>query len=278
MQLLVDKIERLSEDLPLTAAPGDVGFSDTAQVRQDLGRTINYFHRIESEVRMTANHIRVLLPNDEVTEQFLTKAWVPQEDAHGVIFGFMLKAAGITVPDIPDREAGIKMRIGGRLGQASRHVEAIADYIYKVFGVMHERTTYAGYDSLSNKLIKLGEKDIVQDFIKPIMRQESGHLGYYRMAASIRKAGLRPWQIGIAREVVMRTYRPVGVDSDKDARDYGHVAVTLGEGVGQEPMISPVQALAETLLNNGNELPAFVLQSVTKCIQEEKEHAYAGSR
>lgn len=167
--------------------------------------------------------------------------------------------------------------------------------VYLSRGAMHERLTKQGYDLMSDRLTDLGELAIRDTMIKPILRQEAYHLGYYIAAAKQHSAGLNPWQKYAARKLSVATYAPVGAGAKKDKPDFGHTALELISGQPTETELeelkstgtdvtsvtelrlrafsNPIMRIGQQLLHLGENdvLSDFVYQGIRECVEAAEE-------
>jgi hypothetical protein len=104
---------------------------------------------------------------------------------------------------------------------------------------------------------------LVDTLMKPLRRDESAHLGYYRTAARDLRDRLDRWQLAVARTVITRTYSPVGAGDAKDMPAFGATLRALGDS---REIVDRVQLLAESLLSiDERPLRPFVQRSFDRC-------------
>jgi hypothetical protein len=145
----------------------------------------------------------------------------------------------------------------------SRRVHETIELIYHTIGAMNERLAFSAYERMSDGLAELGEHGLVDTLLKPMRRDESAHLGYYRTAARDLRDRLDRWQLAGARAFITRTYSPVGAGDPRDKPAFGSTLRALGES----DIADRVQVLAETLLSvDERRLPPFVQRSFDRCL------------
>jgi len=128
---------------------------------------------------------------------------------------------------------------------------------------MNERLAFSAYERMSEILTELGELGLVETLMKPLRRDESAHLGYYRTAARDLRDRLDRWQLAVARNVISRTYAPVGAGDAKDKPAFGATLHALGDS---REIVDRVQLLAESLLSvDERRLLPFVQRSFERC-------------
>lgn len=276
------KLDRLRADEPIPLGAVDFSMNAPERLRNELGRTFNYFGRVEGEVAY--DPLMALMPRLGTEYNGYTshgsdfiRIWVDQEQAHGQIFEELQKHLGLS-PSPTNTEVSLHNKIGGILGRLSPSLHGVLELTYLTRGAMHEKLTFIGYERMATKLLAMGETALHETVIKPIRRQESGHLGYYKQAAQELKHHLKPWQIRLARRLSIATYAPVGAGNKSDKPDFGHVAETLvGDNV--EMFAAPIHRIAETALTIHTEetLPPFVLKALQECIETARDARAAPS-
>lgn len=120
------------------------------------------------------------------------------------------------------------------------------ELIYHTVGAMNERLAFTAYERMSDVLVELGEHGLVDTLMKPLRRDESAHLGYYRTAARDLRDRLDRWQVAVARTVITRTYAPVGAGDRCHKPAFGATIRALGDS---DDLVERVQLLAESLLS-----------------------------
>jgi hypothetical protein len=116
---------------------------------------------------------------------------------------------------------------------------------------------------MSEILTQLGEHGLVDTLLRPMRRDESAHLGYYRTAARDLRDRLDRWQLAVARNVISHTYAPVGAGDARDRPAFGATLRSLGDS---RPIVDRVQLLAESLLSvDEHRLRPFVQRSFDRC-------------
>src|SRR5688572_13421651 len=131
----------------------------------------------------------------------------------------------------------------------SERVHETVELIYHSIGAMNERLAFSAYERMSEILTELGEHGLADTLLKPLRRDESAHLGYYRTVARELRDRLDPWQIAVARNVITHTYSPVGAGERKDKPAFAATLRSLGAGGDPGDLVDRVQLIAESLLS-----------------------------
>ncbi len=270
MTTLVDpiaaKLERLESKPTLVLDEIDFAVRDRDAVRARLAAPLRYSQRVEAMV--TGLSIETLLPraagDDGYINRFLT-VWEPDEQGHARALERLLVELDLDPVPLPEEApVPIHNRIAGLLGSMSARVHETVELIYHTIGAMNERLAFSAYERMSVVLEELGEDGLVRSLMRPLRRDESAHLGYYRTAARDLRDRLDGWQLAMARGVITRTYAPVGAGDQRDKPAFGATIRALGDS---RDLVDRVQSLAESLLSvDERRLRPFVQRSFDRCL------------
>ncbi|MET0902176.1 MAG: hypothetical protein ABWZ52_02955 [Acidimicrobiales bacterium] len=259
------KLARLETKPSLDVDQVDYELRSPAAVRDRLGAPLAYSQRVEAMV--TGLSIETLLPRaasgDGYINRFLT-VWTPDEQGHALALDRLLVALDVEPCPLPqDEPVPIHNRIAGLLGTMSARMHETVELVYHSIGAMNERLAFSAYERMSEILTELGELGLVESLMKPLRRDESAHLGYYRTAARDLRDRLDRWQLAVARTVITRTYSPVGAGDAEDRPAFGATLRDLGDS---RDIVDRVQLLAESLLSvDERKLRPFVQRSFDRC-------------
>jgi hypothetical protein len=260
------KLERLEAKPPLVLDDVDFDVRDRGAVRARLAEPLAYSQRVEAMV--TGLSIERLLPRvagaDGYVNRFLT-VWQPDEQGHARALERLLVELDLEPSPLPDDEpVPLHNRLAGVLGSVSTRTHQTVELIYHAVGAMNERLAFSAYERMSEVLVELGEHGLVDTLMKPLRRDESAHLGYYRTAARELRDRLDRWQLFVARNVIAWTYAPVGAGAPQDRPAFGATIRALGDA---DPLVDRVQLLAESLLSvDERPLRPFVKASFDRCL------------
>jgi hypothetical protein len=259
------KLERLEAKPSLSLEDVDLALRDRDAVRDRLAAPLAYSQRVEAMV--TGLSIETLLPRaaggDGYINRFLT-IWEPDEQGHALALERLLIELDLEPFPLPvDEPVPPHNRLAGLLGSASARVHETVELIYHTIGAMNERLAFSAYERMSEILGELGEDGLVDTLMKPLRRDESAHLGYYRTAARDIRDRLDRWQLFVARNVIAHTYSPVGAGAPRDRPAFGATLRALGDS---GDLVDRVQLLAESLLSiDERPLRPFVQASFDRC-------------
>jgi len=259
------KLARLEAKPPLVIDEVDYDVRNPSAVRARLAAPLAYSQRVEAMV--TGLSIETLLPRtasgDGYINRFLT-VWTPDEQGHALALDRLLVSLDIEPFPLPqDEPVPVHNRVAGLLGGLSARMHETVELVYHAVGAMNERLAFSAYERMSEILTEMGEHGLVETLMKPLRRDESAHLGYYRTAARDLRDRLDRWQLLVARNVISRTYAPVGAGDAKDKPSFGATLHALGDS---REIVDRVQLLAESLLSiDERKLRPFVQRSFDRC-------------
>jgi hypothetical protein len=259
------KLARLEAKPSLVIEHVDYEVRNPSAARARLAAPLAYSQRVEAMV--TGLSIETLLPRtasgNGYINRFLT-VWTPDEQGHALALERLLVALDIEPFPLPEDEpVPIHNRLAGLLGNLSARMHETVELVYHSVGAMNERLAFSAYDRMSEILTELGEHGLVDTLLKPLRRDESAHLGYYRTAARDLRDRLDRWQLAVARTVISHTYAPVGAGDAKDKAAFGATLRSLGDS---REIVDRVQLLAEALLSvDEHRLRPFVQKSFDRC-------------
>jgi hypothetical protein len=263
-----NKLARLESKPRLDLAAVDYDVRRPALVRERLADPLRYAQRVEALV--TGMSIETLMPRaagDGYVGRFLA-VWQPDEEGHGAALARLLDVLGLAPDPIPvDPPVPFHNRVVGALGNVSARAHEIVELAYHTIGAMNEKLAFSAYDRMTEVLDELGERGLVETLMRPLRRDESAHLGYYRTAAQRLRDRLDAWQLAAARALIVRTYAPVGAGAARDKPAFGRTMRALSRVPAEDEIPGKVQQIAEALLSrDGRPLPRFVRRSVDECL------------
>jgi hypothetical protein len=233
-----------------------------------LGDAIRYSQRVEADVAGLS--IQTLLPHatDDYVARFLA-VWVPDETGHGRALELLL--ARLALPAYTTRDRGsvpVHNRVAGVLGRLVPHVYEMVSMAYHAIGAINERLALAAYARMGTIAAGLGESELADALMRPLRRDESRHLGYYRTYARQLRPHLAAWQMAVVRALIVRTYAPVGAGDAADKAPFGCAVAQLEDDPENPEIARAVHGIAtELLARDGRALPPFVVRSLRACVR-----------
>ena len=263
------KLARLEAKPTLDIDEVDYDLRDRDAVRARLAAPLAYSQRVEAMV--TGLCIETLMPRtgtgDGYIHRFLA-VWTPDEQGHALALERLLAELDIEPFPLPqDEPVPFHNRLAGLLGKMSVRMHETVELVYHSIGAMNERLAFSAYERMSEILTELGEHGLADTLLKPLRRDESAHLGYYRTAARELRDRLDRWQIAVARNIITHTYSPVGAGEKKDKPAFAATLRSLGGDGEQSDLVDRVQQIAESLLSvDERKLRPFVQKSFDRCL------------
>ncbi len=257
------RIDRLEADPTIPLSSVDLTVVHPDRLRREFGEALFYFALVEGLVAQNALEVEAILPRlDENDRRFLA-VWSRQEVAHGAVFDALCLELDLPPAAPVLRSPRRSFRTLGVLTR-QRWWHDVFKLVYLVRGAMHERLTLDAYSRIWARFDAWGERALAATVAGPIRRQEAGHLGYYRAAATAQRARLDPAQLALARAISVRTYAPVGANRARRAQCGRAFTSIAGDDLGG---LEPVQAIADQVLGHGGRpLPRFVQTAMRDCL------------
>lgn len=234
-------------------------------VRDRLGAPLLYAQRVEAEVAQLP--IEVALPHaaDDYMGRFL-RVWTPDETGHGEVQARLLDVLGLEVHEAVTDD-WLASHLAGLASRGSARLHEIVLMLYHSVGAMNEKLAMSAYQAMGEIACDVGEAELAEALFRPMRRDESMRLGYYRTYARELRRQLRPWQLAVSRWLVVQTYAPVGARRDKHKATLGRTLAALGEDPENPAIAELVQAIAQELLaEEGTELPPFTRRAMLRCV------------
>lgn len=268
-------VDRMEAEGPIDPASVDFTVNHPDVVNGLAGYAIAFGEAVEIEVPTTAEIVRTILPNMSESKARFVDIWDLQETQHGVLLGGLREAVG--APPLPTRSTvPAVMKFLGMLSKVTPGMHDIVDAVYLIEGALGEKETFIFYNQLRKKLNGEGEEEPLGNILGKIASQEAIHLAYYIQSSLEISEALSPWQTSFVRELVERSYTPVGVRiSKRDVerrRQFGHTALIMTEDVGVQRYTDPVEQLFRYLTGIVDDNPnPFLRKRYEECIEAYSE-------
>jgi len=267
---LADRVELMEQSPPIEVANVDFDFVNSEETARKFGNLFGYFGRVEKMVGSYTDQLRKMLPSSNEPDSdigaFLPK-WEAHEIPHGKVFEAAQEKLGLKpFADFPT-DLPLAARLVGNVTSHSAAAERIVQGVYLSHGARHECLTKQGYRSMSELLEQEGVRGFNETAIKPILRQESLHLGWYVLALREHIKTMSPREIRIVRMLEKLLYWPVGAKQKKNRADFGEVALTLLNGQPASSLSQPIESIVDNVYKDGGSNNT-VSARVEACIEE----------
>lgn len=94
------------------------------------------------------------------------------------------------------------VRLAGRLAAVSAAFHEIAEGVVLAYAAIGEKETQIAYGRMRNRAEEIGEVEIAEELFRPMIRQESLHLSYYRQAFIERATQWSQWQKQVVGKII----------------------------------------------------------------------------
>jgi hypothetical protein len=131
---------------------------------------------------------------------------------------------------------------------------------------MNEHLAMAAYARMDEMLRERDEWALHETLFRRLRAHESAHKSFYAAYSSDVMVKMRPWQRRLVRLIVHHTYKPVGAGSKRDRPAFARTVDALAGDQWEATLATPVQQVAERLLNDGREMDPFVRRAVLNCL------------
>jgi hypothetical protein len=250
---------------PLILEDVDFRVEKPAELAARLASPLAYAQRVEAVV--TGLGIETLLPRHDQRIQRFLEIWTDDETTHGSALATLLGELGLPHHEVTPSRLPPHNHLAGVLGRLSERAHQVVEVIWATQGAMNEHLAMCAYLRMGQVAQELGEHRLHDTLFRRLRAHEAAHKSFYAARAREVAAKLLPWQRRLARLVVVKTYAPVGAGGKADRPAFGRTVRDLANGDDWRSVIAdPVQQVAERLLNDGDELPPFVRESVERCL------------
>jgi hypothetical protein len=250
---------------PLIIGEIDLDLRDAERVRAVLRNPLEYSQRVEAVV--TGLGIETLLPRHDARIARFLEIWTDDETTHGRALALVLQRLGLPEYVLTPGRLPPHNHLAGLLGRLSQRFHDIVEMIWATQGAMNEHLAMCAYNRMGELADESGEHGLRQTLFRRLRSHESAHKSFYAAVARERAMAMRPWQLRIAREIVVHTYAPVGAGGKRDKPAFGRTVHDLADDRWTDEIADPVQRIAERLLTrDAAPLPRFVRTSIEECL------------
>jgi hypothetical protein len=249
---------------PLVFDEIDFTVRDPTAVTRALAAPLEYAQRVESVV--AALGIETLMPrHDERVRRFLS-VWTIDEVGHGLALAELMRLLDMTpTPDSAPTQP-LHNHLVGALGRMSARMHEVVETVWATAGAMNEHLAMAAYARMDEMLRDLDERALHETLFRKLRAHESAHKSFYSAYAAEVMGSVQPWQRRLVRLIVHHTYKPVGAGAKRDRPAFARTVDALAGDEWEATLVTPVQQVAERLLNEGNEMDPFVRRAVLNCL------------
>jgi len=259
-----DRLAYVETKAPLVFDDIDFTVRDPRWVSTALAAPLEYAQRVESVV--AALGIETLIPrHDERVQRFLV-VWTADEVGHGLALAQLMRLLGLTPTPDSDPTLPFHNHLVGAMSRMSSRMHQVVEAVWGTAGAMNEHLAMAAYARMDAMLRERNEQALHETLFRRLRAHESAHKSFYAAYAADVMARMLPWQRRLVRLIVHHTYKPVGAGSKRDRPAFARTVRALAGDDWEVTLVTPVQQVAERLLNEGHEMDRFVRRAVLNCL------------
>ena len=259
-----DRLRHVATKQPLVFDEIDFTIVDHDALRTTLAAPLEYAQRVEAAV--VTSGIETLLPRRDRRIQEFLELWTEDEHGHARALGELMLVLGIEPRPIGEAPLPLHNRVLGRVAAHSASLHDMIATIWGVAGAMNEHLAMAAYTRIDAMLTARGERALHETLFRRLRAHESAHKSFYAAIATEHWPKLAPWQQRLVRQVVVRTYAPVGAGEARDRPAMARTIHALAEDEWEASIVEPVQAVADRLLELEPGTHPFVRRAFAKCL------------
>lgn len=259
------RLEFVENKVPLLLDEIDYAIRDREYLAATLAAPLEYAQRVESLVGHT--DMGDLMPRrDARIDRFLV-TWTSDELTHAKALADLMELLDLQPVDLTNFVPPAHNRWIPVLGRASASLHRVVSMIWATSGSMNEHLALGAYSKIDAVLQQRGEHALHATLFRRLRAHESAHKSFYMAYAHELWAGMRSWQRRLTRYGLTRVWAPVGATDPLDKPAFARTVAALSPDAWRETMVDPLQAIAERLLQHGDEpLEPFVERAVLECL------------
>ena len=142
----------------------------------------------------------------------------------------------------------------------------VVEAVWATAGTMNEHLAMTAYVRMDEILRDLDERALHETLFRTLRAHESAHKSFYSAYATDVMGRMQRWQRRLVRLIVQHTYMPVGAGSKRDRPAFARTVHALVGDDWDDRIVTPIQQIAERLLDEGREMDPFVRRAVSECL------------
>ncbi|WP_040495720.1 hypothetical protein [Ilumatobacter nonamiensis] len=267
MSIVDERLTYVETKRPLVFDEIDFTIVDPDRVARELAAPLEYAQRVEAAV--VGLGIETLMPRRDRRVQRFLHVWSIDEVGHGRALAELMDQLGIEAAPELEPRIPLHNQLVGVVTRLSRPMHQVVEAIWATAGAMNEHLAMAAYVRMDEILRSLGERALHESLFRTLRSHESAHKSFYAAYADEVMTQMDRWQRRLVALIVQHTYQPVGAGAKRDRPAFARTVTTLAGDHWEERIATPIQALAERLLNEGREMDPFVRDAVARCLASE---------
>lgn len=267
-----ERLEFVEVKRPLRFDEVDFTVNEPDFLVENLAAPLEYAQRVEALVGHT--NMGDLMPRREPRIDRFLDTWTTDELEHARALDELMRLIGLEPVDLATFEPPPHNRWIPVLGRASQSLHDVVTTIWATSGALNEHLAMLAYSRIDVILQGRGETALHETLFRRLRAHESAHKSFYAAYADEMWQSLRQWQRKLARYGLGRTWAPVGATDHDDKPAFARTVTALGGDEWRHELIDPLQALAERILDLGDDpMEPFVERAVLECFEVERLQA-----
>ena len=264
MHAVDDRLGHVESKAPLLFSDIDFTVHAPDRVRRELSAPLEYAQRVESVVASLG--IETLIPrSDERVRRFL-EVWTVDEIGHGQALAALMHQLDLDPAPMAQPSVPAHNHLIGAATRLSRAMHEVVEAVWATAGTMNEHLAMTAYVRMDEILRDLDERALHETLFRTLRAHESAHKSFYSAYATDVMGRMQRWQRRLVRLIVQHTYMPVGAGSKRDRPAFARTVDALVGDEWDHRIVTPIQQIAERLLDEGREMDPFVRRAVSKCL------------
>lgn len=268
-----ERLDHVEAKRPLIFDEIDFTIRDPKGLRAALAAPLTYAQRVEAIV--STEGMQTLMPRREPRIDRFLELWTIDEHGHGRALGELMRLLDLEPTPVGQADFAAQNRWIGALGRASEAMHDVVTVVWATCGAMNEHLAMAAYARMDAILREREERALHETLFRWLRAHESAHKSFYAAYAAETWQRLAPWQRRFARWTVRTTWAPVGAGAKSDKPAFARTVRALGPDDWEETIATPVQAVANRLMGDGEPIDPFVRRAIQECLESEPDLALA---
>ena len=162
-----------------------------------------------------------------------------------------MRQLGLTTA--PEKEPTIPLhnQLVGVVTRMSTPMHEVIEAVWATAGTMNEHLAMTAYARMDEMLRAADERALHETLFRTLRSHESAHKSFYAAYAAEVMGRMQQWQRRLVRLIVQHTYMPVGAGEKRDRAAFARTVDTLAGDRWDARIVTPIQQIAERLLNEG---------------------------
>jgi hypothetical protein len=258
-----ERLGHVENKTPLVFSDIDFTVADPDGVRRVLADPLEYAQRVESVVASLG--IETLIPHGDTRVRRFLDVWTRDEIGHGEALAALMRRLDLEPTPLTEPTVPVHNHLIGAATRRSKAMHEVAEAVWATAGTMNEHLAMTAYVRMDEILRDMDERALHETLFRTLRAHESAHKSFYHAYAIDVMGRMQRWQRRLVRLIVQHTYMPVGAGSKRDRPAFARTVDALAGNDWDDRIATPIQQIAQRLLDEGREMDPFVRRAVMKC-------------